>query len=105
MKTLNLQSLATIIFLFLLASAAPLSAQDQDNEPSPDFVTIKGQVRDAVSRHRLAGVDISVKGTTIGTVTNEDGHFILKISRAAHYSELLCSHVGYTTNHMSLSDG
>jgi hypothetical protein len=101
MKTLNHPLLAALLLLSLLALPATLAAQD--DTPSPDYVTIKGLVRDAVSRHRLAGVDVCVAGTTIGTVTNDDGHFILKIERAAHYTEILLSHVGYTTSRVPLS--
>jgi TonB-dependent starch-binding outer membrane protein SusC len=55
--------------------------------------TVKGSVVDS-EKLPLIGVNISVKGTTIGTVTDIDGKFILS-NVPAGSQEILASFIGY----------
>ena len=57
-----------------------------------DLKTITGTVYDKMSNEALIGATVAVKGSTIGTVTNEDGSFTLN---AEEGSILLVSYVGY----------
>ena len=54
--------------------------------------TITGTVTAAEDEMPIPGVSVSVKGTTLGTVTNIDGEFELKVPEGA--KELLVSFVG-----------
>lgn len=57
---------------------------------------IKGTVTDTVSQEPLIGVTISVAGTSIGTVSDEDGNFILdKIPTGSH--QLQSTYFSYET--------
>lgn len=58
-----------------------------------DEVTVSGVVKDA-NGEGLPGVSISVKNTTIGTITDIDGKYSLKVPLN---SELVFSFVGYET--------
>lgn len=67
-----------------------LTAQDQAS-----FYTVNGVVKDKNTRKKLEYVNVSVPGTPIGTVTNEDGEFSLKIKKSAHTKAIEISHIGY----------
>ena len=59
------------------------------------FVTISGVVKDQSSKRTLEYVNISVPGTSIGTVTNADGGFSVKISDSIPATALEVSYLGY----------
>ena len=57
--------------------------------------TISGQVRDLTEGTELPGVNILVKGTSVGTITDVEGNFTL--SAPADAETLVFSSVGYET--------
>jgi hypothetical protein len=79
------------MFVLLCAAVAvPSSAQETD-----DFFTVGGTVRDASTRRPIAGVGVTVAGTNIGTISNADGSFSIKIKFDQGARELEFSHLGY----------
>ncbi|MDR0961088.1 MAG: carboxypeptidase-like regulatory domain-containing protein [Mediterranea sp.] len=60
-----------------------------------DYYTLSGVVRNKDNRRKLENVSISVSGSNIGTVTNADGVFSLKIKKSFEARELKASHVGF----------
>ena len=62
--------------------------------------TIKGTVTDATDRSAFPGVNVVVKGTTIGTVTDVDGNFSLVVPAGS--TELSFSMVGFVTQIVKL---
>ena len=54
-----------------------------------------GIVKDKETRRALANVNIAVRGTNIGTVTNADGVFSLKVSKEELSGGVVVSHLGY----------
>ena len=89
---INLRFVTTLL-LFLLISAM-VSAQK--------LPEIKGKVVDS-SGSPLIGVNVMVKGTAIGTVTNNDGNFVLKSLKEG--SVLSISYLGYTTQELTIKSG
>ncbi|MDR2233382.1 MAG: TonB-dependent receptor [Tannerella sp.] len=71
-----------------------LPATKQQDNP------ISGTVRDE-SNEPLIGVNVQVKGTTIGTITDIDGKFSLSVSGSQ--SILVFSYVGYLTQEITVS--
>ncbi len=63
--------------------------------------TIKGVIVDAENGEALIGASVVIEGTTIGTVTNIDGEFVLK-SNPGNY-QINISYIGYVTNQMDVS--
>ncbi|MFT6882615.1 MAG: iron complex outermembrane receptor protein, partial [Marinoscillum sp.] len=57
-------------------------------------VSISGKVTDAESGDDLIGVSVLVKGTVLGTITDVNGEFNLKITQAPPVT-LVISSVGY----------
>ena len=76
------------LVLFLLLAALPLSAMAEDG------IRISGTVMDN-QKEPLIGVSISVDGTTLGTITDFDGHFYLTVPDKK--SKLNISYIGYKT--------
>lgn len=84
-----------LLLLFLVTSF--VSAQSEES-----LITINGIVKDQRNRTTLEYVNISVPGTNIGTITNTDGEFSLKVGKAYKDLYLEISHIGYITSKLPL---
>ena len=58
--------------------------------------SIEGTVKDRASSEILIGTTVQIEGTTIGTTTDIDGHFVLPNLKTGIY-KLKISYVSYTT--------
>ena len=72
-----------IIMIFLLSFCGILNAQN---------ITIKGNVKSATDGEPLIGVNVSVKGKAVGTVTDLDGNYQLSVQKN---ETLIFSFIGY----------
>lgn len=98
MKKLVGKSIGWLIALLLL-NAIPVCAQgDAEN-----YLTITGMVKDKQNKKALENVNVSLPGTNIGTVTNADGQFSLKVRDEDALTGLDISHIGYENIHLSLN--
>ena len=79
------------LLIILTACAVVVRAQQ---EPSLPFV-VNGIVKDASNGRPLKSVNISIPGTHISTVTNEEGTFSIKAPERP--KRLRFSHIGYQT--------
>lgn len=73
-------------FIFILSAVFSLQAQE---------VTVKGTVINGKTQEPLPGVNILVKGTTVGTTTNPEGHYSLQVPSAS--DTLIFSFIGFKT--------
>ena len=64
--------------------------------PAQDII-LQGQILDSATREPLSFATIGVTGSTIGTASNVDGRFVLKIPEEYSDSLFFCSYVGYRT--------
>ncbi len=80
------------VFLSFLLLSAPLSAQ------------LSGLVLDAKNNDPLAGANIYLAGTTIGTTTDSEGYFQLPDFRPSPGDTLVISFVGYIEKRLKLSN-
>lgn len=62
--------------------------------------TVSGVVTDAGTGEPLIGANIGVKGTVIGTTTNLEGDFTLRVPDDA--TALIVSYIGYTRQEVSI---
>ncbi len=62
--------------------------------------TISGVVMDATSNERLIGANVLVKGSTIGTVSDIDGSFSMRLTSDA--KSLIISYTGYEDKEIAL---
>ncbi len=65
---------------------------------------IRGIVVDAKTGEPLPGVNVVVKGQTVGAATDEDGFFQLEYSGSNSYT-LVFSYIGYKTAEVTISPG
>lgn len=98
MKTKCKRSIGFILILMILSGATPLCADDD----TTSYITISGVVRDKQNKKKLEYVNISSQGSNVGTVTNADGEFSLKIKKSESPTALGISHIGYLNNQIPL---
>lgn len=98
MKAQCKQILGFTFILLLLSGVNPQWVQANSN----DYIVISGIIKDKQSKKKLDCVSISVPGTNIGTVTNADGRFSLKLKETDLPKKLEISHIGYADNSYSL---
>lgn len=73
-------------------------------QPPDSTMTLRGVVKDAQSRKRLPNVNVFIPGQDVGTMTNDDGAFVLKVTREAAQGELAFSCLGYAGKRLSISE-
>lgn len=101
MKTLNKQFMSLVMLIIcFLGSTVQLSAQE---EVTGDFITVNGFVKDKDSKKKLEYVNISVPGTNIGTITNTEGEFTIKIPKAPVRKFVEISHIGYLSTQIPIN--
>ncbi|MDR1938545.1 MAG: carboxypeptidase-like regulatory domain-containing protein [Tannerellaceae bacterium] len=93
MKTMCKHFTGYLLALIMLPGALPLQAQDEADDSR--YITVSGVVKDEKSKKRLEYVNISVPGSNIGTVTNADGEFSIKIKTSILAKTVEISHIGY----------
>lgn len=103
MKTHNKQLLELTLAFVLWLGVIPVWSQDgapfaEEN----NYITVSGVVKDKQNRKTLEYVNVSISGSSIGTVTNADGEFSLKIEDAGEVPALEISHIGYRNNKIHL---
>lgn len=95
-----------VLFLALLHAGTALS-QDSTTTVSSyavgDIRIIKGKIIDESKKEALQGVNVSIKGTTEGIITDENGFFELKTSQALPLT-LVVSYIGYSNKEVVIAD-
>ncbi len=79
-----------LLLLFLVSSLAIAQTRD-----------VSGTVSDKSDGSPIAGANITLKGTSIGTATDADGKFSLKVASDAN--TLIISFIGYETQEVNIS--
>lgn len=95
-KGRNMNNMIYIVYsLFLLLIFAVKPAQSQDEK------VVSGTVTDAATGETIPGVNIMVKGTTIGTSTGAEGNYELAVPSLQ--DTLVVSFIGYQTQEVPIS--
>ena len=84
------------VLLFALLCTVPLWAQDEFD------AHLVGHVLDEKTGEHLPYVNVQVKGTNIGTVTDESGHYFLKNLPLGRQT-IIFSYVGYETEELPVN--
>jgi len=82
-------SIATLLVL-LFSGITNAFAQDNDR-----YFTVSGIVKDRTTKKALAYVNISVPGSNLSSITNEEGSFVFKIKDSIRAKEIEFSRIGY----------
>jgi hypothetical protein len=97
MKTFCKNLTRTGILLLFFAICIATSAQNT-------FVTVNGILEDAKSGEKISHATITIPNTGIGTVSNSDGEFILKVDSSLHAEYFEVSHLSYATAKFKISE-
>lgn len=103
MRTHNKQLMELALAVVLWLGVIPVWSQD--GVPFADennYITVSGVVKDKQNKKTLEYVNVSVPGSSVGTVTNADGEFSLKIEDLEKVPALEISHIGYRNNRIHL---
>lgn len=92
MKQVNLGFYRMVLFLLLGLFTSVIAYSQQ--------ISVKGIVKDQIGEP-VIGVNVLVRGTTNGVITNVNGEFILSASKS---DVLVVSFVGYTTQEIPVSE-
>ncbi len=89
-----------LLFAWVLLCSATLLYANQPNDPvnvpTQSDAHITGHVTDKITGEHVAFINIFLKGTTVGTSTDETGHYMLRNIPAGTYT-VTASAVGYKT--------
>ena len=89
--------IATLLIVWL-AGITSVFAQDEGN-----FFTISGVVKDKMTKRKLEYVNISIPGTNLSSITNEEGAFVFKIKKSVQAKEIEFSRIGYFSTTVPLN--
>jgi len=92
------RTLTALSAILLLISSSIVTAQETET-----YFSVSGIVKDTRSRRAIGGVNISAKGTNVGTVTNEDGEFVLKLIEPLTVNEIELSCIGFINAKVTIS--
>ena len=89
-----------LVLIVLIVNMGQVQGRNMPNSAKEENllkqqVSVSGKVTDASTGEALPGVNVLVKGTTIGTATNAQGNYSLNIPSAS--DTLVYSYIGYTT--------
>ncbi|WP_025739630.1 carboxypeptidase-like regulatory domain-containing protein [Aquimarina pacifica] len=112
MKTILFYKKHTFLTLFILINiltyTETISAftyiQDDIAESSINHTEYNGIVIDKASLKPLKSASISLIGTNVSTVTNDEGEFLLKVPQSVDNGEIRISHLGYKDASVKLSE-
>lgn len=79
-----------VLLMVLFSGITNVFAQNEGT-----YFTISGVVKDKSSRKKLEYVSISIPGSKLSSVTNEDGYFVLKVKDSIQAKEIEFSRMGY----------
>ena len=99
MKPLSFLLKTTILTVILIVGLSSLSLGANDT-----LLIVGGTVRDYITKRKIENANIVVPGTNVGTVTNADGKFTIKINKESHLGSLLITHLGYTNHYLTIAD-
>lgn len=106
-ETTQLPQIKRLIVLFCVvgcssafAATHSLPSGFDDGNTGNQQIEVTGTVKDAQTGETLPGINISVSGTTTGTITDANGHFSLKVNDLN--LTLRFSSIGYTAVDVAL---
>ena len=103
MKRINLKSATLLLILMMLIPGQLSFGKRAVVTSDQELLTIRGKVTDSATDVPLVFAGITAKGTNIGTVTNIDGEFLLKIYKGES-TEIEISHVGYKNKTIAVDE-
>lgn len=82
-----------LLFLIGILAVSHLSAQNQD------LIKVKGKIFDSATKETIIGASVVIKGTTAGTISDDDGNFEISAPKSA---TLVVSYIGFRTKEIAV---
>ncbi len=108
-ETLKLRKMKRILStgILIMLTIIMLQAAEKDRAtPESDttsYIEVTGKVIDGQTQAPVVFATISVRGTSVATVSNNDGDFILKIPKEQKEGKISFAHLGYENSVMDIS--
>jgi hypothetical protein len=99
MKTLPIYHRAMSLTITLMLIVGSLFAQNGES-----FETYRGILKDSKTKQKVVFATVTIPGTHIGTVSNLDGDFTIKVQKSLNATHVQVSHLGYVTKQIPLAD-
>jgi CarboxypepD_reg-like domain len=94
-------SLLSFLFILINEVASAQTRSEKTDVKTEQLIT--GIVRDSDDPQPLAGVSVMIKGTQTGVLTDEEGHFSIRVD-VPKYDMLVFSFIGKKTTEISIKD-
>ncbi|MBQ4821060.1 carboxypeptidase-like regulatory domain-containing protein [Aquimarina sp. MMG016] len=91
----------TSLLLFFLIIGYSINSQAQDDTSYNEY---KGKIVNSENNKPLVSSSISVNGTNISTVTNDEGEFLLKVPKTMSDGRITVTYLGYKDKTLNLSE-
>ena len=91
-KALSMAAILTIGFGFTYA------------QNGTSYYTVNGVIKDSKTKQKVIFASVSVPGTNVGTVSNSDGEFTLKVQKSLNIKEFEISHLGYINKKFAITE-
>lgn len=93
MKRIISKLLQVSMIIVLVACFGMAYGQNND-----EYTTVYGVVKDSKTRDAIPFASISIPGSNIGTVSNSEGEFTIKVLKSLEATEIEISHIGYVNS-------
>ncbi len=100
MKTATKNLLRIGILIIFMSGSGATYSQNGNNT----FHTVAGLLKDAKTGEKIIYATISVPNTGIGTVSNSEGEFTLKVNKSINAEYFEVSHLSYATTKFMISE-
>lgn len=99
MKTFIKRSFTLSMIAILILGIGTSFAQNNTS-----YYTINGVIKDSKTKQKVVFASVSVPGSNIGTVSNSDGEFTLKVQKSLSATEFEISHLGYVNKKFNIAE-
>lgn len=94
-RSLGFRVLSKHILIFKKSGNEVVRIREGSRPDSTSVISIRGTISDEQSRKPLPYVSVAIEGTSIGTITNGEGQFLVKMPQGNETKNIRVSHIGY----------
>lgn len=96
-RNLSLQVIGNHILISQPEEMAPVKPEPAATEDSIRYFTLTGLLSDKYTNAPIPSATVSIRGGSIGSITNQQGEFRLHLPDSLRRSQINFSHIGYQT--------
>ncbi len=102
----KLAYLITVIFVFSLSinEAKADRKSDRNRNDTSSYTTLTAKIMDEDTKNPIVFASVYQTGSSVGTVTNSDGEFILKVPGNNPEGTISITHLGYKNKEVEISE-